>query len=389
MRLFLVVILLTAILPLTTEAQYVISGTVYDETETTVPGAHVFLNGTTYGTLTDKDGSFKLEDVPDGVYQLVVKFLGYKDFFLQINIVSDPAPLKISLEEDVYDLEEITVVSDRKEWERQFEIFQEHFLGTSRNAKNSEILNPEVLSFDEAPDSGILTAEAEESLRIRNDALGYRIEFYLKHFSFDPRNDVSSYYGYPIFTEMSSNRRRKNRRWNRNREETYKGSFEHFVSTLIAGTYDENGYEIRAEMRKTQEELDQGDVQPSEIGASYDQQKLIGGGARYLSRNTIRVADIFSRVDDQTYELRFVNFLNVTYTKEKESYEYRKWNEGMMAERNPEVTFPQNSILTLTNDSLLIHKSGYIYDPTNYMVGGYWAFQRLADLIPINFKLKD
>lgn len=389
MRLFLVVILLTAILPLTTEAQYVISGTVYDETETTVPGAHVFLNGTTYGTLTDKDGSFKLEDVPDGVYQLVVKFLGYKDFFLQINIVSDPAPLKISLEEDVYDLEEITVVSDRKEWERQFEIFQEHFLGTSRNAKNSEILNPEVLSFDEAPDSGILTAEAEESLRIRNDALGYRIEFYLKHFSFDPRNDVSSYYGYPIFTEMSSNRRRKNRRWNRNREETYKGSFEHFVSTLIAGTYDENGYEIRAEMRKTQEELDQGDVQPSEIGASYDQQKLIGGGARYLSRNTIRVADIFSRVDDQTYELRFVNFLNVTYTKEKESYEYRKWNEGMMAERNPEVTFPQNSILTLTSDSLLIHKSGYIYDPTNYMVGGYWAFQRLADLIPINFKLKD
>ena len=389
MRLLLLALLLTAILPLTAEAQNVISGTVYDETATTVPGAHVFLNGTTYGTLTDKDGSFQLDDVPDGVYQLVVKFLGYKDFFLQINTASGAAPLKIQLEEDVYAMEEITVVSDRKQWKKQFEIFEDHFLGTSRNAKDSEILNPEVLSFDEAPNTGILTAEAEQSLRIRNDALGYRIEFYLKHFSFDPRNDVSSYFGFPIFTEMSSNRRRKNRRWNRNREETYRGSFEHFVSTLIEGTYDENGYEIRAEMRKTQEELNQDNVQPSEIGSRYHRQKIIGGGARYLSRDTIRVADIFSRVDDQTYELRFVNYLNVTYTKEKESYEYRKWDQGMLAERDPEITFPQNSILTLTSDSLLIHKSGYIYDPTNYMVGGYWAFHRLADLIPINFKIQD
>lgn len=383
---FLFLLLLTIYSSFTAQAQHVISGTVYDQDEVTVPSAHVFLNGTTYGTLTDQNGVFKINNVPEGVYQLVVKFLGYKDFVTQITTSNENNTLHIILEESVYDLEEITVISDRKQWQKRFDIFRDHFLGTSENAGDSKILNPEVVSFDKDPDTGVLTAQAARSLRIENEALGYRIEFYLKQFSYDAKNGTSAYFGYPIFTEMSSNRRRTNRKWNRNREQTYKGSFEHFVSTLIDKNYYQSGYEIRAEMRKSSEEVVKDSSLSADINADFHQQKSISGGARYLSKDTVEVASIFSQIDDDTYELRFINFLNVTYLEEYETFQYRKWQQGILAERKPDLKLPQNSIMTLTTDSLRIHKSGYIYNPTDYMVGGYWAFERLADLLPINYK---
>jgi len=163
-------------------------------------------------------------------------------------------------------------------------------------------------------------------------------------------------------------------------------SFEHFVNTLINKNYYQSGYEIRAEMRKSSEEVVQDSSTSADINANFHQQKNISGGARYLSRDTIAVANIFSRIDDNTYELRFINFLNVTYLDEYETFEYRKWQQGVFAERNPDLKLPQNSVMTLTTDSLRIHKSGYIYNPTDYMVGGYWAFERLSDLLPINYE---
>lgn len=380
------VLLFCGILSFTVQAQVQISGNVHDQNGTTLSGAHVFLNGTTHGTLTNKEGTFKITKVPEGVYQLVVKFLGYKDFITQINTSSANEPLQIVLQEDVYDLEEITVISDRKQWQERFDIFRDHFLGTSKNAENSKILNPEVVSFNKDPDTGILTAEASNRLRIENDALGYRIEFYLKQFSYDSKNGASSYFGFPIFTEMSSNRRRTNRRWNRNREKTYKGSFEHFISTLINKNYYQSGYEIRAEMRKSSKEIAKDSSLSAEINANYHQQKNIFGGARYLSKDTVKISNIFSQIDSNTYELQFINFLNVTYLEEFETFEYQKWQQGILAVRKPDPNLPQNSVITLTADSLQIHSSGYIYNPTDYMVGGYWAFERLADLLPINYR---
>jgi hypothetical protein len=96
--------------------------------------------------------------------------------------------------------------------------------------------------------------------------------------------------------------------------------------------------------------------------------------------------NVFYQKDDNTYVLKFVNFLNVTYLKENESYAYRKWLNGKFAEKNPLIVKPQNSVVTLKSDSLLIDKSGFIYNATDYLLGGYWSFERLSDLMPINYK---
>ncbi|HBX67398.1 MAG TPA: hypothetical protein DEG32_15045, partial [Balneolaceae bacterium] len=67
--------------------------------------------------------------------------------------------------------------------------------------------------------------------------------------------------------------------------------------------------------------------------------------------------------------------LNVTYQKEIESYEYRMWQSVLSVEQKPRTVNLQNSVLTLKTESLLIDQSGYVYNPQNYLVGGYWAFE--------------
>ena len=372
------------------QSKTTISGTVYEASaDLTIAGAHVFLNGTTLGTITNENGHFLIEDVPDGVFQLVVKFLGFQDYVLQLNTQENTDDLEIFLKENVYKMSEITVTSDRKEWKERFDLFRSQFLGTSENAGDSEIKNPEVLNFDVDPRTNILTAEAYESLKIDNEALGYDIEFYLEHFAYNIRGGNSAYFGFPVYKEKESRRRRTNRRWNRNREKTYHGSFQHFISTLLKGNYYEEGFQIRAEMRKSRQDLmkEQADSTAVNLDSVYTENKIHGGGARYLSRDTVAIQDIFYQKDENTYVLKFINFLNVTYTKEKESYAFRKWNEGKFAEKNPEITFPQNSVMTLSADSLLIDKSGYIYNPTGYLLGRYWSFERLSDLMPIDYKI--
>ena len=67
-----------------------------------------------------------------------------------------------------------------KEWEQQLNEFTQRFLGDTGNAKESEILNPYVLSFE---DNGTLfKASASEPLNIENRSLGYRVTFVLDHF---------------------------------------------------------------------------------------------------------------------------------------------------------------------------------------------------------------
>lgn len=370
------------------QQQSTISGTVYEAAgKETVPGAHVFLNGTTLGTTTNENGTFNLPDIPEGVYQLIVKFLGFRDYVIQINTLQNTEGLEIYLEENVYELNEITVTSNSKEWKEHYNIFESYFLGTSDNAKDTEIINPEVLNFDMNPETRTLTAEAYESLKIKNDALGYSIAFYLEHFSYNLKEGISSYYGFPVFKELESKRRRTNRRWERNRKSTYNGSFQHFITSLIEGNHSEEGFEIRAEMRKSRKEVAREALDSTSVtDSTFAKNEILGGGARYLSRDTVDMRNVFYQKDDNTYVLKFVNFLNVTYLKENESYAYRKWLNGKFAEKNPLIVKPQNSVVTLKSDSLLIDKSGFIYNATDYLLGGYWSFERLSDLMPINYK---
>ncbi|WP_417141934.1 carboxypeptidase-like regulatory domain-containing protein, partial [Phocaeicola coprocola] len=81
-------------------------GTVLDKTGESVIGASVVVKGTTNGTITDFDGKFTLQNVPDnGTIQ--VSFVGYKTVDIQ---VKGQSTVKIILEEDTETLDEVVVV---------------------------------------------------------------------------------------------------------------------------------------------------------------------------------------------------------------------------------------------------------------------------------------
>ena len=98
------------IVPIPGMAQTSIQGRV--ETEgNALPYANVFLKNSTFGTATDEQGNFSIQDVPDGVYTLRVSSQGFKTFSKKISVPAEEAILyTIELEADAQQLEE-TVVS--------------------------------------------------------------------------------------------------------------------------------------------------------------------------------------------------------------------------------------------------------------------------------------
>lgn len=110
-------LLIALLLPATLFAQpltQTVRGTVIDQSlQTPIPGATVALLSATpvQGTLTDTDGSFRLDGVRVGRQTLRVSFVGYKDAILS-NIVVDAGKelvLTVSLEESIRQLSEIIV----------------------------------------------------------------------------------------------------------------------------------------------------------------------------------------------------------------------------------------------------------------------------------------
>ncbi len=98
---------LLLLLPTTTFAQQVLTGTVIDATtQQPIPGANVLVQDTSNGTTTDFDGNYTLNNVADDAV-LVFSYLGFKT---QTISYSGQNALDVSLEEDAAELDAVVVV---------------------------------------------------------------------------------------------------------------------------------------------------------------------------------------------------------------------------------------------------------------------------------------
>ena len=85
-----------------------VNGTVVDQTGEFLPGASVFIEGTTIGTVTDAKGNFAL-DVSSG-QSLVVSFISYETKKLVVT-PSLVMPLSLVMQQDVVTLNETVIVA--------------------------------------------------------------------------------------------------------------------------------------------------------------------------------------------------------------------------------------------------------------------------------------
>ncbi len=87
-------------------AQKTVSGTVVDATGEPVIGASVIVKGTSTGTVTDFDGNFTIQNVPESA-TLVFSYVGFRT---QNAAVAGKSQINVTLEEDKQLLDEVVVV---------------------------------------------------------------------------------------------------------------------------------------------------------------------------------------------------------------------------------------------------------------------------------------
>ena len=94
-------------------AQYSISGTVRDQQQNdTLGGATVELDNTGRTTITNENGLFSFDNVPAGNYTVVIRFVGYAQKRIPLNLNAD-VNLQIDMEATAQVTEEVVVYATR------------------------------------------------------------------------------------------------------------------------------------------------------------------------------------------------------------------------------------------------------------------------------------
>ena len=91
-------------------SQVELNGIVLDDLGDAVIGANVRIENSYDGTSTELDGSFRFKTTESGTQRLVVSYLGFKDFAMEIDL-EDPAYLSIKLAPSAALLKEIVITA--------------------------------------------------------------------------------------------------------------------------------------------------------------------------------------------------------------------------------------------------------------------------------------
>ena len=90
-------------------SQNLLTGIVTEkETGEAIPGATVYINDLRKGTVTDSSGNYRIENLPEGIFLVEYRFLGYKSEIIKINIKNETIN-HVSLEESHTELKGILI----------------------------------------------------------------------------------------------------------------------------------------------------------------------------------------------------------------------------------------------------------------------------------------
>lgn len=223
-----------------------ISGSIINEEGEPLSGASVYFDGSTIGTLSKEDGSFKIDYKQQSNLMLVVRYLGYKTHYL-----SNPDPntnYDIALVPEENQLDEVVLdgsVFSRKE---MLKAFKRDFLGETKAGRKARILNEDAIRFYYDNNDKSLYASARRPIQVINKELGYKVEFDLVDFvsefnkvTLDKKFQRTNYFGGTSFFENIS---KVNRRTQKKRLKAYKGSSMHFFKSLCSGNLREEKFQV-------------------------------------------------------------------------------------------------------------------------------------------------
>jgi hypothetical protein len=224
----------------------IIKGTVMDQnTKTPITYASVYFNTTFVQTYTDQNGYFTLDISKYMSMPLTVSALGY--YSTTINDFQTDKPLLIYLSPKVFELKEVVVIAknNAKARRRNLKFFKTVFLGITSNASKCQITNEKDIIIINNTDNDTIKAFSSKPILIDNQALGYKISYYLDRFEFNKKDSSFLFDGNIIFNEDLMTEKAKKNNFERRREIAYLGSRMHFFRALWENNLDATGFTIR------------------------------------------------------------------------------------------------------------------------------------------------
>lgn len=337
------------------EKSFSILGRVVDSaSQQPLNGASVFCPNTTQGTITNGEGYFFLR-LPNGGYELAVSYTGYNKKVIRIsNVQPHGDTLLMALSPQDQSLEEVAVVATNEVangWQKYGRFLLDHFIGTTPNAAQCFIENPEAFHFYFSKKRNRLKVLSKEDIIVLNYALGYKIHYQLDSFTYDYTTKTSQYTGYPLFEEMDTTEEVKTA-WVKNRAHTYLGSRLHFMRSYYDSTLAEDGFVI--EKLSDDPNIKEG----TPIRDPYDSS--------------------FYAMDSSVAYIDWAGRYRILYRSVWPDPEFlREFNL-------PADTRIQPTVLSVA-DGFAIEENGYFYDQNDVINSGYWAWKKLAEALPYDY----
>jgi len=316
-----------------------ISGYIFDsKTKEPIRGASVYFDGSSMGAITNLEGQFGIRAPIKTHAILIISHLGYVT--KKIDNPFQEEGLRIALVEDVQRLPEVILISDPFSRRQKLRVFRKEFLGDTRAAKFSRILNEDLIELFFNSYDNTLSAHVKGTLVIENKYLGYLIRFDLDEFKIHFRKKslervdnikYTLFAGFTRFTDIANYDSKIFKR----REKAYLGSSMHFMRTCWNNNWEGQNFTLKRELRT---------ISPNQF-------------IENISTDSVGFKTI-----------RFQNKNFVIYHKNKSYY-------------RSTVKF------TGETSSFSIDKYGYYKPYKNLVFGGYMANLRIGDMLPIDYRL--
>ena len=333
-------------------AQFVVTGQVLDSsTREPLSPASVFCQNTTLGTVTNKSGEFSIS-LKSGGYDLIFSYTGYQTQKIR---VTENNKLEVLMIKEDKSLGEVVLKNSfevKDGWEKYGDFFSSNFIGSTPNAAQCVLVNPEALKFYFYKKSNRLKVLATDPVIIANKALGYNLRYQLDSFVFYYNTNINSYSGYCLYSEMEGTDSLK-KVWAANRLKAYQGSKLHFMRSYYDSTLIEDGWIV--------DMLDeQNDKKFNKISNVYD--SLYYGALD----STMQI------------EIYYPRKISVTYTKKAPEPEYLK-------KMNLPKTVPYPVSYIDLKNTIAVTQNGYYYDQRDWINQGYWSWKNVGDLLPYDY----
>ena len=336
-----------------------LTGMVYDKaTKQPIPGAHVYLDGTSIGDATDNSGKYTLM-----VRQLINTKLVLRHIAYQTIIIEDPfnhLPDTIYMEERPNTLGEITVQADRFSRRQKIRAFREQFLGLTQAGRLCRIVNEDDIQVSFNMATKTLRASSEKPIEVINSYLGYRILFELVEFRAEyasvTLNPTRCYNVYYAVTTSFTDLRQDNRRTKRLRDEVYETSSKNFFKSLAYDPFFSS------------------DTTTNPVFWVYER----GAGAQIdfdsyftikdtLSQKAIEIPDAIIKKENPDNSL-----LRLNVTQRNNNYPYNRYSRYY-------------STISFFTNTILVDRYGNINPFDKVFFGGNMGLSRAGDMLPMDY----